>query len=227
MNNEPESQQTPALPFVLDGVQFQPRQLPIAPEIQLYLMQDDYPEQNLDQNNYQRLMQAPPYWAFCWGGGQALARWILDHSAVVAGRCVTDFGAGSGVAAIAALKAAAHQACAVDIDLGALQACEANAKLNGVSLTVEPQLPFPGVQDSILLAADICYEDSGFEGVLSHIEQGSDALVAESRLRNLSQTLPALQKVAEYQVRTFPDLDESENYDLVQIFATEFAQKHL
>ena len=85
-----------SLPFVLDGVRIEPRKLPQVPEISLFLMQDEYPEQNLQQADYQRLMSAPPYWAFCWGGGQALARWILDNPAVVAGRRVVDFGAGSG-----------------------------------------------------------------------------------------------------------------------------------
>lgn len=213
------------LPFVLDGVEFCPRQLPTVPEIYLFLMQDDYPEQNLDQANYQRLMQAPPYWAFCWGGGQALARWLLDHPATIQSRAVVDFGAGSGVAAIAACKAGAEQAEVIDIDPAAHTACHANAQLNGIQLVSREDLD--SCSNKVLLAADICYEEAGFEQVIRHIQAAGDTIVAESRLRNLSEQLPQLRKIAEYHVRTFPDLEESENYDLVQIYATEFVQKHL
>ena len=158
------------LPFVLDGVRIEPRKLPQVPEISLFLMQDEYPEQNLQQADYQRLMSAPPYWAFCWGGGQALARWILDNPAVVAGRRVVDFGAGSGVAGIAAALAGASQVLCVDIDEDALTACHRNAQLNGVRLETAPALSIH--QDGLLLAADVCYEGEGYSGVINRMISG-------------------------------------------------------
>ncbi|RLU01480.1 class I SAM-dependent methyltransferase [Ketobacter sp.] len=204
------------LPFILDGVRIEPRILPLVPEISLFLMQDEYPDERLQQVDYQRLMEAPPYWAFCWGGGQALARWILDHPDLVRGRSVVDFGAGSGVAGIAAAKAGADQVLCVDIDGDALVACNRNAQLNEVSVqTARVMAPAPG---DLLLAADVCYEDKGFSGVVNHLLAGGDVIVAESRLRDLSERFPQLRLASHYQVRTLPDLDESENYDLVHIF---------
>lgn len=207
------------LPFVLEGVKIVPRQLPEVPAISLHLMADDYPQDCLAHNDYQRLMTAPPYWAFCWGGGQALARWILQHPAAVAGRVVIDFGAGSGVAGISAALAGAASVLCVDIDADALRACERNAQLNRVSVLTSNCLP--PLDDALLLAADVCYEDQGFASVINHIVKGADAIVAESRLRDLSERFSQLRKVSEYKVRTLPDLEESENYDLVNIFCTQ------
>lgn len=206
------------LPFVLDGVRIEPRILPIAPEISLYLMQDEYPEQSLCQPDYQRLVEAPPYWAFCWGGGQALARWILDNPNWVAGRQVVDFGAGSGVAGIAAALSGAAAVTCVDVDEDALLACQHNGQLNGVSIATARQLDLE--RRPLLLAADVCYEESGFSGVLEYMLTGGDVIVAESRLRDLAERFPRLRKVNEFRVRTFPDLEESENYDAVHIFCS-------
>jgi len=211
-----ETDASDALPFVLDGVRIEVRKLPAVPAMRLYLMADGYPEHSLEQADYLRLMQAPPYWAFCWGGGQALAQWVLANPERVRGRAVVDFGAGSGVAGIAAALAGARTVLCVDIDGDALVACQRNGALNQVAvntaLTLEPS------GDALLLAADVCYEDEGFACVIKHIEAGGEAVVAESRRRDLSQRFPVLQKVAEYLVRTLPDLDESENYDRVCIF---------
>jgi predicted nicotinamide N-methyase len=206
------------LPFVLEGVRIAPRALPIAPELSLCLMQDDYPDDALQEADSARLMDKPPYWAFCWGGGQALARWILDHPSVVAGRRVVDFGAGSGVAGIAAAKSGAQSIVAVDIDPDALAICAINARLNEVPIGSSTLLG--KVEDELLLAADVCYEEAGFSGVLERILAGGDVIVAESRMRDLSERFPQLNKVAQYRVRTFPDLNESENYDLVHIFCS-------
>lgn len=211
------------LPFILEGVQVQARRLALVPEIELLLLTDDYPDQSLGAADYHRLMAQPPYWAFCWGGGQALARWVLDHPQQVARKRVIDFGAGSGVAGIAAALAGASAVLAVDIDADALQVCHANAARNlsqcdGVTLTTATAFqPDPG---ALLLAADICYEEAGFAAVIDHIQAGGAAIVAESRQRDLHLRFPLLQRVAEFQVRTFPDLLESENFDLVHVFST-------
>src|SRR6266581_1789142 len=84
---------------------------PLVPEIRLHLATE----------------VTPPYWAFAWAGGQALARFLLDHPERVAGRAVLDFGAGSGLVAIAAAKAGAASVTAADIDPFAAAAIAANA----------------------------------------------------------------------------------------------------
>lgn len=206
------------LPQILEGVQIESRLLPAVPEIYLYLMQDQVPDHHLPQHDYHRLMEAPPYWAFCWGGGQALARWILDNPEVVRGRDVVDFGAGSGVAGIAAALAGAKSVVCVDIDRDALRACQRNACLNRVTVATSGALSLSNGE--LLLAADVCYEDEGYTGVVNYMVAGGDVVIAESRLRNLTDRFPQLKRVSELRVRTFPDLEEAENYDLVRIFCS-------
>jgi predicted nicotinamide N-methyase len=121
-----------SLPEQWLGSRLAPRTLPFCPELELWLLGDDV---DLEQRASEVFaIETAPYWAFCWGSGQALARYVLDRPELVRGRVVADFGAGCGVAAIAALKAGARSAIAVDIDPNALEACRRNALLNGVSL---------------------------------------------------------------------------------------------
>lgn len=101
-----------------------------------------------------------PFWAFPWAGGQALARHVLDHPALVAGRRVLDFAAGSGLVAIAALRAGAAEAVAVDVDPFCRAAVALNAELNGVLLPfrAEDPLPAPLPDCDVVLAGDVFYE---------------------------------------------------------------------
>ena len=213
------------IPFILDNAVVEPRPLPLVPDLSFHLLVDHYPVDSLQQAEYERLMQRPPYWAFCWGGGQALARWIMDNPGRVLGLRVVDFGAGSGVAGIAAARCGAASVLAVDVDSDALLACQLNAALNGVNIMVSQGAPEFG--SKLLLAADVAYEDSGFAAVMAHIESGGKAIIAESRLRNLHERFPALSLQARYSIRTFPDLDESEMFDEVHIYATSFEAKSL
>lgn len=206
------------LPPILDAAIVEPRSLPLVPELRLYLMTDQYPTHALPRDDYERLMHKPPYWAFCWGGGQALARWILDNPHQVAGRNVVDFGAGSAVAGIAAARCGAASVQAVDIDPDALQVAVLNAALNGVALSVSDRLVES--RSALVLAADVGYEDAGFAAVARHVQAGGQAIIAESRLRNLHERLPALSLQARFYVRTFPDLDEAGMFDEVQIHAS-------
>src|SRR3954447_14154436 len=103
----------------------------------------------------------PPFWAAAWPGGQALARYVLDHPEVVAGRTVLDLGAGSGLVAIAALLAGAVQLVASEVDPYGQAAITVNAELNGVgSVQVTGDLldgePDPGID--VVLAGDVCYD---------------------------------------------------------------------
>ena len=103
----------------------------------------------------------PPFWAAAWPGGQALARYVLDHPEVVAGRTVLDLGAGSGLVAIAALQAGAAGVLASDVDPYGRAAIVVNAELNGVGpVEVAGDLldgePDPAID--VVLAGDVCYD---------------------------------------------------------------------
>lgn len=103
---------------------------------------------------------APPYWAYCWAGGAALARHLLDHPETVAGQRVLDLGSGCGVAAIAAAKAGAREIVAIDADPNAGAAIAVNAALNGVLVAAHVRDPLdetpPGAD--VILAGDLFYE---------------------------------------------------------------------
>ncbi|MCG8669468.1 MAG: 50S ribosomal protein L11 methyltransferase [Pseudomonadales bacterium] len=196
-----------------------PRELPLVPEIRLLLLHDDYPQDRLGAAAYHQLMASPPYWAFCWGGGQAMARFLLDNPHYVSGKSVIDFGAGSGVAGIAAALIGAKTVVGVDIDPIALQASQANAQLNGVAMEVTEKLS--NSPNDFVLAADICYEEEGMEWVLSHLRNEGQLLVADSRIEQLSQKLPGVRQVFEMHIKTFPELDEASCFEIVKLYATD------
>ncbi len=103
----------------------------------------------------------PPFWAFAWAGGQALARYILDNPGVAAGRRVVDFASGSGLVAIAAARAGARHVLASDLDPFALHAVRLNALANGVGDRVEAlgtDLIGTAPEADLILAADVFYE---------------------------------------------------------------------
>lgn len=104
----------------------------------------------------------PPYWALAWPGGQALARYILDHPEIVAGRNVADWGAGCGLVTVAAAIAGARQVRAIDRDRLAIAAIEENVRINGVAqsvVTLQADLPSASPSDrEVILAADLWYD---------------------------------------------------------------------
>ena len=131
---------------------------PHVPEIQLYLATEITPiwqatETWLKENNV-----APPFWAFAWPGGQALARHILDNPALVAGKRVLDFAAGGGIAAIACVMAGAAAVEASEIDDLALAAVGLNAAVNGVAITRAGNVVGDLCRWDLILCGDVCYE---------------------------------------------------------------------
>lgn len=131
----------------------------LAPEIRLHLASALTPLWQATEATLAATQLPPPYWAFAWPGGQALARHLLGHPALVAGRSVLDFGAGSGLVAIAAKKAGAARACAAEIDGFAVAAIGLNAALNSVAIDIEHG-DVIGRDDGwdAVLAGDMCYE---------------------------------------------------------------------
>src|SRR5262245_64141718 len=109
---------------------------PLVPEIRLHLATEVTPIWQATEQILARNGLPPPFWAFAWAGGQALARYLLDHPEQVAGRFVLDFGAGSGIVAIAAARAGATHVLAAEIDHFAAVSIGANAAIHGVSIAV-------------------------------------------------------------------------------------------
>jgi predicted nicotinamide N-methyase len=133
---------------------------PLVPEIRLHLATEITPIWQATEETLARTGVPPPFWAFAWAGGQALARYLVDHPANVTGRSVLDFGAGSGLVAIAAAKAGASSVLAAEIDHFAAAAIAANAALNEVVISVatEDLLDTVNLGCDVVTAGDVCYE---------------------------------------------------------------------
>jgi predicted nicotinamide N-methyase len=134
---------------------------PLVPEIRLHLATEVTPLWQATEAALAQHGVPPPFWAFAWAGGQALARYLLDRPEIVAGMTVLDFGAGSGLVAIAAALAGARTVCAAEIDPFAAAAIGVNAALNRVSIAVTTE-DLAGAADDpgadIIAAGDVCYE---------------------------------------------------------------------
>jgi predicted nicotinamide N-methyase len=133
---------------------------PLVPEIRLHLATEITPIWQASEDALARANVPPPFWAFPWVGGQALARYVLDNPAVVAGRRVLDFGSGSGLVAIAAAHSGAAHVVAAEIDDVAAAAIALNAALNGVGVAVETADLIGMAADDwdVVLVGDMCYE---------------------------------------------------------------------
>jgi predicted nicotinamide N-methyase len=127
-----------------------------VPEISLHLVAGPVGLFDLTGGEF-RSDEPPPFWAFAWAGGQALARYILDHPDLVAGRTVLDIATGSGIAAIAAAKAGAKQVRALDLDPAAADAARRNAAANGVLITADQQDVEEAGRAEVILAGDVFY----------------------------------------------------------------------
>lgn len=110
---------------------------PLVPEIVLHLAEESLPIWRRTEEELGEMNVPPPFWAFAWAGGQALARYILDVPESVAGKRVLDIGSGSGLVALAARLAGAKSAVANDIDAFALAACALNANANGLTIDID------------------------------------------------------------------------------------------
>jgi predicted nicotinamide N-methyase len=133
---------------------------PLVPEIRLHLAAEITPIWQATEETLARSGLPPPFWAFAWAGGQALSRYVLDHPEQVVGRSVLDFGAGSGLVAIAAAKAGAASVAAAEIDHFAAAAIAANAALNkvAVAVTTADVLDIADPPWEVVTAGDVCYE---------------------------------------------------------------------
>ena len=143
--------------FIL--AQTRPATASLVPEITLHLATEITPIWQATEAWCHTNNAEPPFWAFAWPGGQALARHILDHPASVAGRRVLDFAAGCGIAAIACALAGAASVEAAEVDPLARAAMALNAGANGVPLTVPTDdLVGTACRWDLILCGDVCYE---------------------------------------------------------------------
>lgn len=133
---------------------------PHTPELVLHLADEITPIWKLTEEQLGEIGLPPPFWAFAWAGGQALARYILDHPETVAGRDVLDLASGSGMVAIAAAKAGARHVTASDIDPVAAVAIALNAVLNDVTVSIETRdlLDRGPAGWGVVTAGDVLYE---------------------------------------------------------------------
>jgi predicted nicotinamide N-methyase len=135
------------------------RPVPHAPEISLHVADEATELWQKTEDELGQIGLPPPFWAFAWAGGQALARYILDHPETVRGRRVLDFASGSGLVAIAAMKAGAAEVTACDIDSFAIAAIAINAAANGVAVSpLQADIVGEDRGWDTVLAGDICYE---------------------------------------------------------------------
>src|SRR3954462_8824420 len=137
--------------------------VPHVPEISLYLADESVPIWQKTEEELEQIGLPPPYWAFAWAGGQALARYVLDHPQEVAGKRVLDLASGSGLVAIAAAKAGAAPVIAADIDAFTEAATSLNAGANEVYIEVIVQdlLDRPASAQpryDLILVGDLFYE---------------------------------------------------------------------
>lgn len=187
---------------------------PLVPEIVLHLAEESLPIWQKTEEELGEMNVPPPFWAFAWAGGQALARYILDNPALLQGKRVLDLGSGSGLTAIAAMKSGAASCLASDLDLMSLVAVELNAALNGVEVatTAENLLEGEPAGHDVILVGDLFYERQLAELVSRYIGRASEAgalvLIGDPE-RNY---FPKGQFVsaAEYRVPVTRDLEDSE-----------------
>src|SRR5215218_2304101 len=134
---------------------------PHTPELVLHLADEVTPIWRMTEEALSEIGLPPPFWAFAWAGGQALARYVLDHPETVAGKRVVDFASGSGIVAIAAARAGAAHVLAADIDPFCGAALAVNAQANGVAVEFTDTNLLDAAAPSwadVILAGDICYE---------------------------------------------------------------------
>jgi predicted nicotinamide N-methyase len=196
--------------FVLANTRLQSP--PHTPELRLHLADEVTPIWRMTEEELGEIGLPPPFWAFAWAGGQAIARYLLDHPDEVAGKHMVDFASGSGLVAIAAMKAGAAAVLAADIDVFCGAAIEANAEANGVAVafTDKDLLDGPPPDCDVITAGDICYEKPLAERVLVWLalahSRGARVLIGDPGRTYFPKQ--GLVRLAEYRVETTRELED-------------------
>ena len=184
---------------------------PAVPELELHLADDMDQAWTAVQAELDDATLPPPFWAFAWLGGQAVARHVLDHPDEVAGLRVLDLATGSGLCGLAAQRAGARTVTAVDVDPVATVAAAVNAELNGLALHVlhADVLDDPPPDVDVVLAGDVFYDAAMAARVqpwlLAAHRSGTRVLVGDPGRHYLPRAL--LVELASYDVPTTRDLE--------------------
>jgi predicted nicotinamide N-methyase len=185
-------------------------------DLRLWLIDAQNMDRAFDAEETRRILEDPPYWAFCWASGLALARFLAEQPQWVQGKRVLDFGAGSGVAGIAAAKAGALEVVACDLDPLAIEACRANAELNGVTLTYSADFFAEQDRFDLILVADVLYDRANLPLLDEFLTRGREALVADSRVRDFKH--PLYERLGILEALTLPDLAEPWEFRNVSLY---------
>lgn len=194
--------------FILESTAVQTA--PLLPEIRLHLASEITPLWHATEAYLARHGIEPPFWAFAWVGGQALARYVLDHSDVVAGLNVLDIGCGGGICAIAAALAGAQRVCALDVDALACCACQMNAALNDVDdrviVETADAIGYDLTPFDVILVGDVCYTRGESDDLARHLSTATVPVLFGDPGR---QFLPRadIRQVATYSVETSRELE--------------------
>jgi predicted nicotinamide N-methyase len=185
---------------------------PLVPEVQLLVATDVVALWEAMEDERGGPAEDPPFWAAAWPGGQALARYVLDHPAVVAGRTVLDLASGSGLVAVAAALAGAARVRACDVDELAAAAVRLNAAGNGAAVEVVLADLLDGEAGAeVVLAGDVFYERAMARRVLAFLERaaraGAEVLVGDPGRAHLP--VERLAEVARYEVPVVGDLEDA------------------
>ncbi len=184
-----------------------------VPELALHLADDAVSLWELTEEQLGELGLPPPFWAFAWAGGQALARYVLDHPETVRGKSVMDVASGSGLVAIAAMKAGAASALAIDIDAFASHAAILNAELNGVAVEVSDADPVGRPTEAdVILVGDLFYDRDLAPRVLAWLiamqAEGKTVLIGDPGRTYLPRD--KLEQIAAYDIPVTRALEDAE-----------------
>lgn len=187
---------------------------PLVPEVKLHLAHEAVPLWQKTEEELGEMGLPPPFWAFAWAGGQALARHVLDHPELVRGRSVIDLASGSGLVGIAASRAGASHVLAADIDRFAVTAIGLNAELNDIGLivTADDLLAAPPPAVAVILVGDLFYEQDLAARTHAWLRQaeaaGTAVLIGDPGRSYLPRH--SLENLAEYRVKVTRDLEDAE-----------------
>lgn len=186
---------------------------PLVPELRLHLATETDALWEMGEEGLADAGVPPPFWAFAWAGGQALARYILDHPHIVNNKRVLDFGCGSGIVGLAAMKAGAASVLAADIDKFACVAATLNAGANDVLISVTDENLIGSVSAwDVILVGDMCYEQPLAGEIETWLQMASDAgahvLIGDPGRTYLPKE--RLEKLTSYAVKTLRDLEDTD-----------------
>jgi predicted nicotinamide N-methyase len=189
---------------------------PHVPEIRLRLATEITPIWQATEAWLAERNVEPPFWAFAWPGGQALARHVLDHPAKVAGRRVLDFAAGGGVAAVACAMAGASPVEAAEIDPMALAVIRLNAEANGVEVVAVGDVVGADCRWDLIICGDVCYEAPMTGHImpwLTRMACDAEVWIADPGRAYLPRT--GLVPFAKYRIETTLELEDRASRDVV------------